>query len=610
MSTMRMHLRKARRRDGVRSRLRRRLNRDGGFTLIELVVTMGVVATALSMLAGVMTSGLSATGYARERQSGAQLANQTLEQIRSLASTTMKAGLKNTDLSGDPAITTCGSASCYGGEQIATHLTGAVPDVAPLFPHVSTSTIGNVAYTIRSYVTLYQNVATTDARRVTVTVSWTSNLKGLSNRTISAQTVMFAQSGSTSCQSIGTHPFPGPCDPSFTAAATQTPASASITGTIGGVALDHATLWSGRAVSDAAVEQTWHVQGVSQAAGATLQLAGGSEQDIGREQVASKADNDPDPALSNFDTQTLSPASSGSAQATMGSNSLTVSTVGTDVGATTSTTSACTTGGCTTPSTPSPRTCPNLTGYTNETDLLPCGGSSERTAATATAQANLGSLGTANLATLGGVSSPVTTTIDRKTSAGGTSCPTIPASPVGDGCMRAAAIRPAMTLTAGALPSTFTLSGFTSYLQMSGLSDSVAAEAGIGTNAPTATQTSGNVTVFCSAPIAGNLLCPTGTPLNSYTTKTFAQITVATALPPLSITSGATTVTIGATVTPGTTTATSVGSPRTSATATSTPPTVTVTYQVVTAGTSVVNTTIVLDPGQLSATATYAPGLT
>jgi type II secretory pathway component PulJ len=42
---------------------------EGGFTLVELMIASGTVLTSLTLIAGVLTSGLSAAGVSRERQS-------------------------------------------------------------------------------------------------------------------------------------------------------------------------------------------------------------------------------------------------------------------------------------------------------------------------------------------------------------------------------------------------------------------------------------------------------------------------------------------------------------------------------------------------------------
>lgn len=589
---------------------------DAGFTLVELMVASGVMATALAMLAAVVTAGLTTTAYARERQSGSQLANQTLEQIRSLPFATVQSGLQgagtNDDLIAHPDsnITSsgCGTSYCFGGERIAMHTGGA--NVDPLVPHQKTIVVGPTTFTVSTYATNYQNDPTSGAVRATVSVTWHS-LKSTTGN-VQAQTVIFASptsAGGTCTNCLTNHPFQGPSLPSFAARAHQTAGTVSVTGTIGGVGLDHATLYSGRVVEDATIEQVSHVQGTTQAAGATAQVTGGDEQSIGRTAASSKADDDPALGTSPvYDTEALSPPAAQSLAVTLGADSLTESMTGGGSGTTTSTTSACT-NSCSDPATPTPRNCPNLTGYTNETDGLHCGGSNT-TSGSLNAQASLGAIGTAVLASLGAQATPAAAVIDQKTSTGGTTCTTMPSPPT-DGCVRASVTRSAVDMSAGALPSNLNALlkplGFTYFAQITGVQDTVAAEAGPGAGAPSATQTAGSIKVYCASAILGNLLCP----VTGYVTKTLSQITSAVTTPTLSITdallAGGTTITLSATVTPGSTAATSTGSPISEATATSTPPTVSVAFKIVAGGNTIIDTTILLDPGALTAEATYAP---
>src|SRR5438046_2781918 len=124
-------------------RVWRRLRRDDGFSLIEITIAGGAVATALSMVAAVVTSSVTATAYSRERQSATEFANKTLEQVRALPYDAIQGGLGDTDLASttDPNITTtgCGGSYCFGGEQIA-HGPNATVD--PLVPHRKTVTVG------------------------------------------------------------------------------------------------------------------------------------------------------------------------------------------------------------------------------------------------------------------------------------------------------------------------------------------------------------------------------------------------------------------------------------------------------------------------------------
>jgi hypothetical protein len=535
--------------------------------------------------------------------------------VRALPYDAMKAGLASNDLSGDSNITGsgCGSSACFGGEQIALHAPDPANDAPPLVPHISNPaiTVGPTSYNVSTYVTYYcpgcVDPTTSDARRVTTYVTWNSRLKGNTSRSVQVQTVIY----SSACPPL-THKYLGPCVPSFNAVAERAPALATISGTINGVGLDHATLTSGRASSDGAIEQIWRVHGTVQAAGASIQATGGSEQSIGGATASSSADSDNGPnSPPVYDSHTLAAPATAPASASFGATSLSVSTTVGDSGVTTSTTSACTTTSvCTSPSTPTPRLCPNVAPY--ETDLLACGGSSV-TSAAATAQATFGALGATNLASISSQANTTVATVDRKLLTSGTNCLATVGGAVSDGCLQSQMSRSGATLSAGALPASLgSLFSFASnggyFVKISGLTDSATAQAGVSSTAPTVSQSGLQITYLTSV-----LGIPT------LVTKVLSDLVGGLTLPSLDVIgTGAglgTTVSISMTVTPASTACTSNGvasscstsstATRTAATAVSTPPIVTVTYNITGAVTS--SLSIVLDPGVLSASTSYVP---
>src|SRR6266516_6265604 len=93
--------------------LRRRLAAGEGFTLIELVIAMGVILTALLAMAYTATIGFSDIALARQRQGANAIADRAMEQIRGLPFDTIKKGLATWDAGSDPNIVTCGTAKCY-----------------------------------------------------------------------------------------------------------------------------------------------------------------------------------------------------------------------------------------------------------------------------------------------------------------------------------------------------------------------------------------------------------------------------------------------------------------------------------------------------------------
>src|SRR5439155_15386092 len=140
-----------------------------------------------------------------------------------------------------------------------------------LVPHSQTIVVGPTTYTVKSYVTYYQNVTTRNTFRLTVVVNWPNPArKGVSS---SVQTQTIAYSG-TGCLSTNTHPFAAPCQPFFYANGIADAGHVDISGTLAGVSLATAGVvmpdWS----SNMQIEQISAVQGVATASGAELTLTG------------------------------------------------------------------------------------------------------------------------------------------------------------------------------------------------------------------------------------------------------------------------------------------------------------------------------------------------
>src|SRR5438477_3180875 len=162
--------------------LRSKAGSDEGFTLIELMVAVGILATALILMAYTSMAALSYTARSRQRQGADGLAGQVMEQIRALPCSALQAGLGNTDLANsviignasyDANITlnTCGVAIvyCFGGESIPR---GNNAPSAPLVPHQQSIVVGPTTYVVDVYVTNYLNIATNNTFRVTVQIKW------------------------------------------------------------------------------------------------------------------------------------------------------------------------------------------------------------------------------------------------------------------------------------------------------------------------------------------------------------------------------------------------------------------------------------------------------
>jgi hypothetical protein len=552
----------------------------------------GVILTALTLIGTVITSGIAQTGVARQRQSADGLANQTLEQIRALPFSKVQAGLKSTDTSGDSNITSsgCPTAPCFGVERLVT--SAGLANVEPLVPHVKTTAVGPTTYTVSSYVTYFENSTTTNTYRATVYVTWTSKLRGGRISTVQAQTLIFSPSA---CLSTTTHPFSGPCNPSFSSAAVADSASVNVTGTIAGVELDHLQLLGGRVTSDLLVEQIARAEGLTQAPGATIQALGSDELVVGRQTATSRADNDPGTSVQqSYATSNMS----ASAQS-QSVGALTVSSTAGGSGKTTSTTSATT----------AANLCPNLTPtYTNENDSQSCSASSTTSDATITAEALLDALGSTTLATLSPQAVPIVGITDvNKGPGSGTpgagTCPTTPTT--GDGCTRAYLSRAAADIGVAGL-GLLGPAGFTQYVKVLGMTDLVKSEAGPGTNPPSATVTAGSIEYWDGV---------------GYSSASIGTLAADVAIPTLSIHDSGTEVTLSGSIHPPakSTTSTSVttatnptcltppGVCQTSSTAKSSGPTIDVSMLVKVAGETIADLQFSVYTGTIQSKATYTP---
>lgn len=569
----------------LRTVSRRLRGEESGFTLVEIAVASGVIMTALVLMGGVLTSGLAGTAVARERQSANGLANQALETIRALPFSSLRAGLDTTDLANtanttDPNVTTTGcggGAYCFDGEQI---ISGSNPAVDPLVPHIKAVTSNDSTgktFTVKSYVTYYENNVTANAVRVTVHVSWTSKVRAELTETVEAQTIIFPNG----CASLPEHPYSGPCLSSFTAVAMADPATISAQGTVSDITIEKAVLSGGSATSDATVEQTARVEGVSQAAGAVLDTASSAEQTIGRGSVASQADNDPGASKPIYQSSDLPSQAAASTTVTTPTGSLTAERTAGDTGKTTSTTSA---------STAAARPCPLVTGFPDGTDELPCGGSTVTAGSTTTLSAgfDVNGLNAAPfpLAAIGAQTDASKAVTDRSSS-------------TGINTSRATLSRSALNFSLGGLPNDPLIkpSGFDYFVKITGYGDSAVTEAGVGSTAPSSPSTTGQLQYWNNG---------------TYTPVDLSSITPGNvpAIPALSLNvpDYNAQVSMSATVTPESRTTTSSCSgtcTRTSASAKVAPLEVSVTLKITVAGQTALDVTTVLDPGTIQSKASH-----
>jgi prepilin-type N-terminal cleavage/methylation domain-containing protein len=461
--------------------VRRRLQGEGGFTLIELMAAVGVLLVAAVALAYTATLGFTDIGFARQRQGANQLANQAIEQVSALPFSTLANGLSNTDLANsvlpgpnfDPNIVLngpCGTPTvyCYNGEQIPR---GGNPNVTPLVPHRQTIQLGATTYTVATYVTYYNNITTANTFRVTAQVSWANPIRKGVNSKVITQTIKYSASG---CLSGLTHPFSAPCQPFFFGNSTRSVGHIDVTGSIDGINLDPAggSLLLPSQSSNAQIEQISAVQGISKMSGASLTLTGQPAVVTGAEKFTSGADNDP--AQPGQDYNSLLANGAGGPQSASGNgNTLTLTPSAGDTGSTTSTTDA----------SPPSKSCP-IVG--SETDLQACGSSKAQQAQTSSMTLSLNdfgaNLGTTSMASLTGAPSAGSSFVNRDLQNNA------------DGLIHSDASRTMGTLTLGGLPSRMNAAAippaWQGYLvQITGFTDSVSSETGTNTSGPAANVT-------------------------------------------------------------------------------------------------------------------------
>jgi type II secretory pathway pseudopilin PulG len=481
---------------------------ESGFTLVELMVAIGVILVSLIALA--YTAGLAFTdeALARQRQSATGLASQAIEQARALPFDTLAKGLSSNGTSDptvatDTAITTCGTDKCYKGEPIPQSNYAAGTVIKPLVPHTQTSTVGPTVYTVRTYVTYYQGNKTSNTFRVTAVVTWVAKERAGASHTVQIQSVFYSPTG---CLSTATHPFSAPCQPFLYGTATSDSGHVDITGSIQTANnFNRATVWLPADDSDQQIEQTASVHGFAYTGGVSIVYPGQPETFQGKSQITSGADNDP--ASPNNDYSSLT-GSQGPLTPIVNSGSLGSLTLNASNGDTTGTASTTSAGAA--------HICLNPAG-TNQTDGQPCGNGTQLQRGTLSAAfdvvAGVSDLGSATLVQIlaPGGSSPGYAYTNRDIAPQATTCTTT----TKDGCIHSEATRTVGQVTLATLPQnvgTAPLAGWAGYfVRVTGLSDSVSAEAGMGSSGPTVsaagTLSFYNGSGYTSCPLYGAGAC-------------------------------------------------------------------------------------------------------
>lgn len=330
-------------------RLAWRVRREqAGFSLIEFMVALGILFVALLALSHTATVAFSDVALGRQRQTANHLANELLEEVRALPYETLKQGLADADLTGDPNIITCTGVLYYRvcppdptAEKIV-HTAG-LANVSPLVPH--TGQVGPPQYpgTFSWSVYLTEAVGAPEkgAYRVTANVSWNLTVRRGVRNFVEVQTLIYSPEG---CVDTLTHPFGAPCQPYFFVAGSAGGGGAFTTGEVDQVDFDSAAVDLLRESSDIQIEQITRVSGsvnlpaVHHTVDGVKTFSGASASSI--------ADSDPSTPAGAYRMQSAGPQAPATLVAGGAPNAVTTVLAGSDQGQSISTTAAGGANGC------------------------------------------------------------------------------------------------------------------------------------------------------------------------------------------------------------------------------------------------------------------------
>lgn len=138
-------------------------SREDGFSLIELVVALGIGAVVLAFIAAGMTGGLAGIAAGREGTEANALARGAIESARGLGWDGLAHDTADAALAADPDA----AGGMYAGEPLVEEGGGA------LSPYVSYPAYAGVSFTVRTFVTTASFPSNqTVVKRLSVVVTW------------------------------------------------------------------------------------------------------------------------------------------------------------------------------------------------------------------------------------------------------------------------------------------------------------------------------------------------------------------------------------------------------------------------------------------------------
>lgn len=152
--------------------------REGGFSVIDMVMGLLVMTIIMTSLTYVLVNSLSDVAYSRQRTTALALANQAIEEVRALPAQTIEQGMAGTadptwsvdpnlagncfeheplDVNGAKAASTCG-ATTWSNPSCPSVTSGAptassLLSPAPLSPHIACYSLDGRTYGVGVYLT-------------------------------------------------------------------------------------------------------------------------------------------------------------------------------------------------------------------------------------------------------------------------------------------------------------------------------------------------------------------------------------------------------------------------------------------------------------------------